>query len=53
LLIKVWRNIKKHYAQHTVIKTPAHRSIQQFGFQLTIDKTKSAVFQGGLIIIEA
>jgi hypothetical protein len=36
---------KKNYAQNTVIKTPAHRSIQQFGFQLTIEKLNLLFFR--------
>jgi hypothetical protein len=39
----------KNYAQHNVIKTPAHQSNQQFKIPITADKTQYATFQGGLI----
>jgi len=40
-----WNRIFLCNAQHTVIKTPAHRSIQQFGFQLTIEKLNLLFFR--------
>jgi len=49
-LIRIYPNKKKkNDAQHRVIKTPAHRPAEQFKIPNNHQKTKYAIFQGGLI----